>query len=179
MKIPSLGGALKVTLFSFAVSMSLSAFAQSTIRQASEPYIVKPAIRFLIEGKVAPSVAALPRLVVIAEPIAQAAVNAAATSEASLLDLAAHESSPVTTPINANLKLEKDKRVDVQFLTYGKQNGWDVDWQAPEFILDKDLVIPGDFESALVFFLKGANEAGSRLRAVFYRGNKTVRVMEF
>lgn len=76
-------------------------------------------------------------------------------------------------------ELVKGKRVDDQLRAFGKRSGWDLDWHAPEYVLDRNMVIQGDFEQAVLFFLKGTNEAGSRLRAVFYRGNKTVRVLEF
>jgi hypothetical protein len=95
----------------------------------------------------------------------------------------ARAATPAATPAAiapaASIELEKGKRVDDQLRSYGKRSGWDLVWQAPDYVLDKNMVIEGDFESAVLFFLKGANEAGTRLRAVFYRGNKTVRVMEF
>lgn len=83
---------------------------------------------------------------------------------------------PVTV---ASFEIEKGKRVDEQLRSYGKRSGWDLVWQAPDFVLDQNMTIPGDFESSVLFFLRGANESGARLRAVFYRGNKTVRVTEF
>lgn len=82
-------------------------------------------------------------------------------------------------PITPAFELVKGKRVDDQFRVFGKQSGWNLIWQAPEYVLDQNMTIPGDFESSILFFLSGANEAGTRLRAVFYRGNKTVRVTEF
>ena len=66
-----------------------------------------------------------------------------------------------------------------QFSDYGKQTGWTLIWQAPEFELEQTTAIVGDFETAIASFLKSANESGSRLRAAFYRGNKTVRIEEF
>ena len=76
-------------------------------------------------------------------------------------------------------ELVKGKRVDEQLRAFGKRSGWDLIWQAPDYVLDQNMIIQGDFEPAVLFFLKGTNEAGSRLRAIFYRGNKTVRVTEF
>lgn len=91
------------------------------------------------------------------------------------------ESSAPTPPLvpAASFEIKKGKRVDEQLRAYGSRSGWDLVWQAPEYVLDQNMTIQGDFESSVLFFLNGANEAGARLRAVFYRGNKTVRVTEF
>lgn len=75
-------------------------------------------------------------------------------------------------------QIEKGKKVDVQLSAYGQRTGWTIVWQAPDYIIDQPMVLPGDFEAAIINFLNGANEAGFRLRAVFYRGNKTVRITE-
>jgi len=155
---PPIGTALKSVLLPLVVAMPIAVMAQSVVHRAEKPYSAKPTIEFVF---------------------AATAAATAATAEAPLFSFVEPVPPPVPAPIAPTLKLEKGKRVDKQLLAYGKETGWDIDWQAPEFVLDKDMLIPGDFESALVFFLKGANEAGSRLRAVFYRGNKTVRVMEF
>lgn len=83
-------------------------------------------------------------------------------------------------PITPAFELVKGKRVEDQLRAFGKKSGWNnLIWQAPEYVLDQNMMIPGDFEPAVLFFLNGANEAGARLRAVFYRGNKTVRITEF
>jgi len=85
---------------------------------------------------------------------------------------------PLPIP-RASLELRKGKPVAEQLQAYGKRAGWDVVWEAPDYAVERDLTINGDFETALVEFLKGANEAGVNVRAVFYRGNKVVRVTEF
>ncbi|MDI1236339.1 MAG: TcpQ domain-containing protein [Polaromonas sp.] len=96
---------------------------------------------------------------------------------------AASKVAPVATAVPQapipTFELVRGKRVDEQLRDFGKRSGWDLIWQAPDFVLDQNMVIQGEFETAVLFFLKGTNEAGSRLRAVFYRGNKTVRVTEF
>lgn len=83
----------------------------------------------------------------------------------------------------APLELRKGKPVFEQLRVYGKQTGWDLVWggagEAPLYVLDRDWSGPPDFEAAIAHFLNGVNEAGIRLRATFYRGNKTVRVSEF
>lgn len=95
---------------------------------------------------------------------------------------AAAPSAPLavtTVTIEPSFEIKKGKRIDHQLAEYGKSQGWELIWEAPEFVFDKSKVLPGDFEAALVFFLNGANETGEQLRATFYRGNKTVRVTEF
>ena len=87
--------------------------------------------------------------------------------------------APVIVAPVAKFELKKGKSIESQLIEFGKQSGWDLVWQAPEYVVDKNMMIQGDFESAILSFLNGANEAGTSLRAVFYRGNKTVRVTEF
>jgi hypothetical protein len=77
------------------------------------------------------------------------------------------------------IDLVKGKPIDQQFGYYAKMEGWVLIWDASEFVLDNNASLKGDFETALTSFLTGTNESGSRLRATFYRGNKTVRVQEF
>lgn len=120
-----------------------------TIQVSNEPFVDKPVLPF-------------------AAPNQPGAANKLAPV------MAAVPPAPVPT-----FELVRGKRVDEQLRDFGKRSGWDLIWQAPDFVLDQNMVIQGDFEPAVLFFLKGTNEAGSRLRAVFYRGNKTVRVTEF
>lgn len=78
-----------------------------------------------------------------------------------------------------SLVLQKGRPVMDGLRAYGQKTGWDLVWEAPAYVAERDMVVPGDFEAAVESFLKGANEAGTRIRAVFYRGNKTVRVSEY
>jgi hypothetical protein len=82
-------------------------------------------------------------------------------------------------PEELSLVLQKGRPVVDGLRAYGQKTGWDLVWEAPTYVAERDMVVPGDFEAAVEFFLKGANEAGTRIRAVFYRGNKTVRVSEY
>lgn len=86
---------------------------------------------------------------------------------------------PPPPPEEEPLVLRKGKPVLDELRAYGQRNGWDLIWEAPTYVAERDMVVPGQFEAAVEAFLKGANEAGTRIRAVFYRGNKTVRVSEF
>lgn len=90
----------------------------------------------------------------------------------------------VPTPVEPpppppTFEMTRGKRVDDQLRAYGKTAGWDLVWEAPEYMLDRNMTVQGEFEAAVLSFISGANEAGTRLRAIFYRGNKTVRVTEF
>ena len=87
--------------------------------------------------------------------------------------------APALRPEQVSLVLHKGRPVVDGLRAYGQQTGWDLIWEAPSYVAERDMVVPGDFEAAVEFFLKGANEAGTRIRAVFYRGNKTVRVSEY
>lgn len=87
--------------------------------------------------------------------------------------------APSTPPEEVSLVLHKGKPVGEELRAYGQRNGWELIWEGPTYLVERDEVVPGSFESALEAFLKGANEAGARIRAVFYRGNKIVRVSEY
>lgn len=87
--------------------------------------------------------------------------------------------APPAPPEETSLVLHKGKPVVEELRAYGQRTGWDLIWEAPTYLAERDMVVPGTFESALETFLKGANEAGTRIRAVFYRGNKTVRVSQY
>lgn len=87
--------------------------------------------------------------------------------------------APPAPPEKTSLVLHKGKPVVEELRAYGQRTGWDLVWEAPTYLAERDMVVPGTFESALETFLNGANEAGTRIRAVFYRGNKTVRVSEY
>lgn len=68
--------------------------------------------------------------------------------------------------------------VDEQLRAYARPAGWDLVWEAGPYVSERELVVAGNFEAAIESLLQGVNESGIRLRAVFYRGNRTVRVWE-
>ena len=82
-------------------------------------------------------------------------------------------------PEDTALVLRQGRPVFEELRAYGQRHGWDLVWDAPIYVAERDMVLPGPFEAAVESFLKGANEAGTRIRAVFYRGNRTVRVSEY
>lgn len=97
-----------------------------------------------------------------------------------LLPFTAAPAAPAAPlPEEVSLVLHRGRPVVDGLRAYGQKTGWDLVWEAPTYVAERDMVVPGEFEAAVEFFLKGANEAGTRIRAVFYRGNKTVRVSEY
>jgi hypothetical protein len=85
----------------------------------------------------------------------------------------------ITVIESTRIDLVKAKPLSQQLGGYATLAGWVLIWDASEFILDNNVSFDGDFEAALTSFLLGTYESGSRLRATFYRGNKTVRIQEF
>lgn len=101
--------------------------------------------------------------------------------EVATAKISATEEAPmaITSIAGTRIDLVKGKSIDQQFSRYATLTGWVLQWDASEYVLDNNHSIQGDFETALTTFLQATNESGSRLRATFYRGNKTVRVQEF
>lgn len=69
--------------------------------------------------------------------------------------------------------------IDEQLRKFASRSGWELIWVAPDFLVDRAITLPSDFEAGLTSFLRSANASGTRLRATLYRGNKTVRIEEF
>lgn len=86
--------------------------------------------------------------------------------------------SPEAPVPAAQLLLRRGELVADGLRAQAKPAGWDLVWDAPPYVTDRDILVPGGFEAAMESFLQGANEAGVRMRAMFYRGNRTVRVWE-
>jgi hypothetical protein len=92
---------------------------------------------------------------------------------------AATAPTPRPAPAAPSLALRKGVPLSEQLRVHASDTGWDLVWEAPVLVVDRDLQLPGAFEPALEALLRGVNESGTRLRATFYRGNRTVRVSEF
>jgi hypothetical protein len=76
--------------------------------------------------------------------------------------------------------LEKGQRVDLQLKEIAQKYGWSLNWDAPAFEAQiSTTFVAGSFEKFIGVFISGASEAGTNLKAVFYRGNKTLRISEF
>lgn len=151
-----------VLLLVFSAPALAAGPADGVITKVGEAYVPKPEIKFVIDG-------------VKAKPVVKPAEALAVTP------VVAAVVTPVVVapPPEPLFELEKGKSVEAQLRAYGKRAGWDLFWQAPEYVLDQNTTLASDFESSVIFFLKGTNEAGAHLQAVFYRGNKTVRITEF
>lgn len=106
--------------------------------------------------------------------------NQQIAKESELMGSVQQEAAITITEIPSNsIELVKGKPVDKQFRDFAKLAGWTLLWDAPEYVLDNNEFIKGNFVEALSAFLKNTNESGSRLRPTFYHGNMTVRVQEF
>lgn len=72
--------------------------------------------------------------------------------------------------------LEAGKRLDDE-LRKVLPADWSID--AVPYLLGQSIVVPNDFEAAVVQLMQAANAAGVRLRARFYHGNKIIRIVEY
>lgn len=83
---------------------------------------------------------------------------------------AAVEERPTT------VTLEAGKRIDDE-LRKVLPADWSID--AVPYLLGQSIVVPNDFEAAVMQVMRAANAAGVRLRARFYHGNKIIRIVEY
>ena len=81
-------------------------------------------------------------------------------------------------PAPAQLVIRQGHSVDEELRAYAQPAGWELVWEAGPYVAERELVVAGGFEAAMESLLQGVNESGIRMRAVFYRGNRTVRVWE-
>ncbi|HEX2544496.1 MAG TPA: TcpQ domain-containing protein [Ramlibacter sp.] len=86
--------------------------------------------------------------------------------------------APAELPTAPQLVIRGGRSVGEELRAFAKPAGWDLVWEAGPYVAERDVVLAGGFETAMETFLQGANEAGSRIRAVFYRGSRTVRIWE-
>ena len=62
---------------------------------------------------------------------------------------------------------------------WGRDAGWQsVIWEAPEMIAEIGASFDGTFEEAVTRTMESLSRSGTQLKAVFYGGNKVVRIME-
>jgi len=66
-----------------------------------------------------------------------------------------------------SIRLLSAHQISKQFKAYGAQADWSVYWEAPEYSLEEDRVVLGDFETALSTFVQDANDSGVRIRVTF------------
>jgi hypothetical protein len=110
---------------------------------------------------------------------ATAPKEAGGSTGSSALDDVIGERMPPPKPEPVPFRLVKGFSVEEQLRVFAKAGGWDLAWQAPTWIVERDVQLTTDIDSSVAVLLKGANEAGTKLRAIFYRGNKTILITEF
>ena len=80
---------------------------------------------------------------------------------------------------NPFTSLTAGKAISSQLQQLAKENGWQLIWEATDFNVEQKVTVSSDFVKAITTVIESANLSGSRLKATFYKGNKTVRVTEF
>ena len=80
---------------------------------------------------------------------------------------------------NPFTSLTAGKAISSQLQQLARENGWQLIWEATDFNVEQKVTVSSDFVKAITTVIESANLSGSRLKATFYKGNKTVRVMEF
>jgi hypothetical protein len=80
---------------------------------------------------------------------------------------------------NPFTSLSAGKAISSQLQQLAKESGWQLIWEAADFNVEQKVTVSSDFVKAIATVIESANLSGSRLQATFYKGNRTVRVMEF
>lgn len=80
---------------------------------------------------------------------------------------------------NPIMTLKSGKAVSAQLQEMATSSGWQLIWDAADFSIEQPVTVSSDFVKAVSTVLESANQAGSRLKATFYRGNNIVRITEF
>jgi hypothetical protein len=104
--------------------------------------------------------------------LAAAAVSAAPPS-------AAPSSGPpaVVTPIQEQWTAAQDASLGATLTGWAQRAGWTVVWETDDdFRLAAGATLEGDFPTAAGLLVEAFSQARPRLRAIFYAGNKVVRV---
>lgn len=139
------------------VTLLLQLGASAQVRTSAEPFPIRTAARPLPVRPYIPAETAP-----LAPSAAVPAPPASAASPAPLMQLV----------------IRQGRSIDEELRAYARPAGWDLVWEAGPYVAERELVVAGSFEAAMESLLQGVNESGIRMRAVFYRGNRTVRVWE-
>lgn len=71
------------------------------------------------------------------------------------------------------------KRLSETLEQWGKEAGWQsVVWEAPDMVAEMGASFDGTFEEAVTHAMESLARSGTHLKAVFYSGNRVVRIME-
>jgi hypothetical protein len=68
--------------------------------------------------------------------------------------------------------------VGKQMTALAAKSGWKLIWDAPDFSVEHPVEVSSDLFRAMETLIESANQQGTRLKVVFYRGNKIARVTE-
>lgn len=75
--------------------------------------------------------------------------------------------------------LKAGKSMSAQLSDMATAAGWMLIWDAPDFSIEQPVNVSSDFFKAIDTIIESAVQAGTRLKATFYRGNNTLRITEF
>jgi hypothetical protein len=83
---------------------------------------------------------------------------------------------PATIKASSNV-LTPGSGVAGQLQTMAAAAGWHLVWEAPDFSVDQPIPVGANFPKAVTALIESGNASGTHLRAKFYIGNNTVRVI--
>ena len=75
--------------------------------------------------------------------------------------------------------LKAGRSMSTQLNDMATAAGWMLIWEAPDFSIEHPVNVSSDFFKAIDTVIESAIQAGTRLKATFYRGNNTLRITEF
>lgn len=87
--------------------------------------------------------------------------------------------SGVATQASKTWSITPGKRLSETLEHWGREAGWQsVIWEAPDMVAEIGATFEGTFEEAVASTMESLTRSGTQLKAVFYSGNKVVRIME-
>ncbi len=106
--------------------------------------------------------------------------SAVATSaEHSAVPSSESASESASAPARAVWTIVPGKRLSEILEQWGREAGWQsVVWEAPDMVAEMGATFEGTFEEAVKRTMESLSRSGTQLKAVFYGGNKVVRIME-
>src|SRR5450830_14616 len=94
--------------------------------------------------------------------------------------------APAATPVAVDLKpteqmweiIVSDKTLNAAMARWAAQAGWQLLWELPvDYSVDARTTVRGSFEEAVNTVAKSMESAEIPMKAVFYQGNKVLRIM--
>lgn len=112
------------------------------------------------------------KVVSFSSAVPTSAAHSAVQSSESASDLA-------SAPARAVWTVTPGKRLSEILEQWGREAGWQsVIWEAPDMVAEMGATFEGTFEEAVKRTMESLSRSGTQLKAVFYGGNKVVRIME-